>query len=132
MADYKKSHFDFLRVVCITGLLFIPTLIMGQTELESLAGKWERVVQGTALTIVLAKDGTYEVEFTGDQKTDVTGKCTIENDRITFKDTGGMAADAPGIYTFKIEEDMITFSIVNDPSNGRSGLLAGTWIRKKN
>jgi len=130
MADLNTALKKLNLGLCMILFMVTSGTLFSQTTHNDLAGTWERNVQGTTLSIVFDKDGGYQVEFTGDGITDVTGQCKIEKDRITFNDTGGMAADEPGVYSFKIENDKITFGIINDPSNGRSGLLAGIWTRK--
>jgi hypothetical protein len=124
MATIKPQVLGFI-------LIFIPAFLSGQTTTADLTGKWERTVQGITMSIVFDETGGYQVEFTGDGITDVTGTCTLEKDRITFQDTSGMAAPEPGIYSFKILDGKITFTIVDDPSQGRSALLPGTWSLKK-
>ena len=115
------------------GIIFLAIQIHlpGQTKIADLTGNWERQVQGTTLSIVIGKDGAYKVEFTGDGIPDVNGTCKLEKDRITFQDTGGRAALEPGIYSFKLQGKEITFEKIDDPSNGRSSLLQGTWTRKE-
>jgi hypothetical protein len=84
------------------------------------------------MTFILDKDMNYTVDFESDGNVEVKGTYKIDGDQITFNDKpGGYASPDPGIYTYKMEEDKITFVIKNDPTTGRSSLLAGTWTKAK-
>ena len=122
------------RYVVVTILLLVLTqfIIAAQENDSPVAGKWEKDLNGVTITLVVDKNLNYTVDFESDGNFDVKGTCKIDGNQITFNDKpGGYASRDPGIYTYKIENDKITFVIKDDPTAGRSGLLAGTWTKAK-
>jgi hypothetical protein len=97
---------------------------------DRVVGRWAKLINGRTMTFTLSPDNKYQVEFAGDEETDVWGSYEILGDQITFNDEGGeYSADVAGVYTFKVDDTSLTFTIVNDPVTGRSMLLEGTWTK---
>ena len=70
------------------------------------------------------------MEFAGDEEIDVYGSYEISGNQITFTDEGGdYSSDSSGTYEFKVADASISFTNVDDPVNGRSMLLEGTWSK---
>jgi len=97
---------------------------------DRVVGKWAKYINGRTMTFVLSSDNKYQVEFAGDEETDVWGSYEILGDQITFNDEGGeYSADVAGVYTFEVDDTSLTFTAVNDPVTGRSMLVAGSWTK---
>jgi hypothetical protein len=98
---------------------------------EAMAGKWIRQLNGRNVTFTISSDLTYEVEFTGDKEPEVRGSYVISGTRVTFNDEGGeyAAKEVPGVYEFMMDDSSLSFKKINDPVNGRSMLVEGSWSR---
>jgi len=84
------------------------------------------------MTLTILADNKYQVEFAGDEETDVWGSYELTGHQITLNDEGGdYSADVPGVYEFDVSDTSITFTEVNDPITGRSMLMEGTWTKVK-
>ena len=131
--DKQKGRKNFMRIVLAISLLLTIQLTMIARGQDSPAvGKWEKYSNGVTMAFILDKDLNYTVDFESDGNIEVRGTYTVEENTITFTDKpGGYASPDPGIYTFKIEEDKLIYTIKNDPTAGRSGLVAGTWTKAK-
>ena len=128
-----------ILLIGLTGFLLILTSWTGsfihQSEIQDdndlnklIAGSWVR--EGTTIKITFNEEGKYEVDFTGDGETNVWGTCEVKKESLIFNDEKGMASEFPGKYEWSLTEDKLTFTLINDPSDGRSSLLPGVWIRK--
>ena len=96
-----------------------------------LAGTWVKVIEMQTIQLSFTSDNKTEVEFTGDDVVDVYSSYEISRNRITFNDEAGdFAADVPGVYEFKVTDTSLSFTTVNDPVEGRSMLLEGTWSKR--
>jgi hypothetical protein len=127
-----KTNRRSLKLIGLTIFLLIVIQIPLSAQESNVAGKWERYINGATMTFVLDEKLNYTVDFDSDGNIEVNGSYKIEGNIITFNDKpGGLASPDPGVYTFVIEKDKITFVIKEDPSEGRSGLLAGSWTKAK-
>jgi hypothetical protein len=115
----------------ITVLLFSVVTCFGQDNPgDPLMGKWTKSMNGASASFVISSDTEWEVEFTGDDELDVWGSYAIAGNKITFTDEGGQySSDQPGVYEYKVDDASLIFSIVDDPVNGRSMLVEGTWTK---
>jgi len=122
----------YLRGITVSLFLLFQMSVIAQDKASPLVGTWEKFTSGVTMTFTLDSGMNYQVDFESDGNIEVQGSYTIEDNTVTFNDKpGGYATEEPGIYTFKIEKDKVTFIIKDDPSPGRSGLLAGTWMKGK-
>jgi len=115
-----------------TALLFFFVLMCnGQDDPSAqMVGKWTKSVNGRTASINLLSDHTYQVEFAGDEGVDVTGSWMISGPQITFKDEGGpYSSGTSGTYEFKLDGTTVTYKKVNDPVDGRSVLVEGSWSK---
>jgi len=91
------------------------------------AGAVSKFPAGTFTTgewaVTFSANKTYQVTQSG--KPVVEGGYTLGKDGVTFKDTGGQFAcyDSDGKYTWKIDNDTLTFIKVDDNCQGRIGVL---------
>lgn len=115
-------------------LFFILPLCRGQDDSAGqLAGSWVRVVDNTTIFLNFTSEEKVEVEFTGDEVVDVYASYVTAGKRITFQDEAGeYSSGTSGVYEFSLGENSVTFTKVDDPVDGRSMLLAGTWSRTDN
>ena len=122
----------FTKTFLVISAMFFCTLTgYGQESVSAaLMGKWIKTANGATMSFVFKSDNKWEVEFTGDDETDVYGSFVISEAKITFNDEGGQySSDVPGTYEFKLSDTSLTFTKVDDPVEGRSMLLAGTWTK---
>lgn len=122
----------FSRALLVATALFISAgICFGQDDPpEQMVGTWIKVIDMQTLTLTLSSDKKSQVEFTGDDVIDVYGRYELYETQITFTDEGGdYAADVQGVYDFKLGDNTLTFTKVEDPVDGRSMLLEGTWSK---
>ena len=114
-----------------TALLFSSLTCIGQDDTsEQVVGTWTKELNGRTFTFTLTADKKYQVEFAGDEAIDVYGSYVISGKQITFTDEGGdYNSGESGAYEFKVSDTSITFTNVDDPVDGRSMLLEGTWTK---
>ncbi len=125
----KNESFKYVLVTLFL-MLIVHFTITAQEPDSPVVGKWEKYFNGTTMTFLLEKNLNYTVDFESDGNVEVRGTYKIDGDQITFNDKpGGYASPDPGIYTYKVENNKITFVIKDDPTEGRSGLVAGTWTK---
>jgi hypothetical protein len=125
-------------VIINKALLATVTIILsvltcfGQYNPSDLPGIWGKQINGRTMTLTILADNKYQVEFAGDEETDVWGSYELTGHQITLNDDGGdYSADVPGVYEFDVSDTSITFTEVNDPITGRSMLMEGTWTKVK-
>ena len=91
------------------------------------AGAVSKFPAGTFVTgewgVTFSANNTYQVTQSG--RTVVEGGYTVGKDGVIFKDTGGQYAcyDSDGKYTWKIDNDSLTFVKIDDNCQGRIGVL---------
>ena len=126
-----KSNILTRTLVIAAALLFSVLICNGQNDpSEQVAGKWIKEINGRTLTLTLTSDKKVQVEFAGDEEIDVYGSYEISGKQITFTDEGGdYSSDSSGTYEFKVADASISFTNVDDPVDGRSMLLEGTWSK---
>ena len=126
-----KSNIYTRTLLVAAVLLFSVLTCYGQNDpSDQVVGKWIKESNGRTITLTLTFDKKVEVEFAGDDEIDVYGSYEISEKQITFTDEGGQySSDSSGTYEFKVSDTSISFTIVDDPVNGRSMLLEGTWSK---
>ena len=126
-----KSNILTRTLLVAAALLFSVLTCYGQNDpSDKVAGKWIKEINGRTLTLTLTSDKKVQVEFAGDEEIDVYGSYEISGQQITFTDEGGdYSSDSSGTYEFKVSDTSISFTNVDDPVNGRSMLLEGTWSK---
>lgn len=126
-----KSAIFSRALLIITALLLSNVTCFGQDDPSKLLmGKWTKSMNDVSASFIISSDQKWEVEFTGDDELDVWGSYAISGNHITFTDEGGeFSSDASGEYEFKVEDNSLKFTMVDDPVYGRSTLVEGTWSR---
>lgn len=95
---------------------------------DQVVGTWTKVANERTFIFTMTSDLKYQVDFIGDEEADVLGSYVISGPQITFTDEGGdYSSGTSGVYEFKVDETSIKFTIVDDPVDGRSMLVAGLW-----
>jgi hypothetical protein len=114
-----------------SAFLFSVLTVMGQDDSAALLkGSWTKSANGGTVTITFLPDYKWEVNFTGKEEPDVYGKYVISGTQITFTDEGGdYSSDSSGSYEFEVDDSSLQFTKVDDPVNGRSMLVAGSWTK---
>ena len=128
-----KSTIYTRTLLVATALFFSVLTCIGQDNpSEQVVGTWEKELNGRTFTFSLTADKKYQVEFAGDEAIDVYGSYVISGKQITFTDEGGdYSSGESGAYEFKVSDTSITFTNVDDPVDGRSMLVEGTWTKSK-
>jgi len=106
-------------------LAFIAMLPFGLMA-QSPVGTWKMSVPDengkmTPLKVDLSENGTYAIDFGADGIIDTNGKYTVEGGKMTIQDTKGSDCSEQGVYTLKIEGDILTMTRVSDGCDGRGG-----------
>jgi len=125
-----KQAFLSKTLIAAAMLLFSITACYGQDDPYDLVeGTWTKSMGGRIMKFTLKADHTYQVDFTGDEGTDVSGKFEISGTRITFNDDEGDYSEnaPPGVYEFKVSDGSLVFTEADDPLGGRSMLIEGSW-----
>ena len=126
-----KSNIFTRTLLVMAALLFSVLTCYGQNDpSEQVVGKWTKEFNERTFTFNLTSDNMYQVEFAGDDEIDVYGSYAVSGKQITFTDEGGAySSDSSGVYEFKVSDTSISFTNVDDPVNGRSMLVEGTWSK---
>ena len=97
--------------------------------LSEIEGTWASLNDGAMLTI---SGRDYTLELPNVEGTLVgKGTCLVVGNKITFVDIHGDTDCniSPGVYTFKITSDEITFEMVDDQCKSRYSMLSATWFK---
>lgn len=126
-----KTSILFRTILIASALVFSMLTAYGQEDpAGKLVGTWTKVHDMQKITFTIKEDNKTEVEFTGDGVIDVYSSFKISGKQITFNDESGeYAANVPGVYEFKVDDSSLTLTAVNDPVQGRSMLVQGTWSK---
>ena len=129
-----KSNIFTRTLLVAAVLLFSVLTCYGQNDpSDQVVGKWTKELNERTFTFNLTSDNKYQVEFAGDEEIDVYGSYEISGKQITFTDEGGdYSSNSSGVYEFKVSDTSITYTNVDDPMNGRSMLVEGTWSKATN
>ncbi len=92
-------------------------------------GAWRREFGDSQWVMKVTPKG--EVTLEKDGKIVVDSLVNVKDDQMTFDDvTGELAVEGKGTYKFKIEGKTMTFTVVEDASEGRKQVLSsGPWTR---
>jgi len=128
----KNSTFITRTILLSSIFLFTILTCMGQNESsDQVVGTWIKSAGYGNTTLVFAADNKWEVKFTGGDEPDVWGTYKLSESKITFTDEGGASSSGTsGIYEYKIAENSITFTKFDDPVDGRSMLVTGSWSKE--
>lgn len=97
-----------------------------QTSLE---GTWVSNYDGAILTITGL---SFTIENPGvDDPTKTSGKLAIEQNLVTFINTGGeeVCKDIEGRYQFTFEKDEVSFKLIKDNCESRKERMTVSWFR---
>jgi tetratricopeptide (TPR) repeat protein len=101
------------------------------TQDRAVAGTWAKInFDGDWFALTLgASDDTYEIDFPGDAQSNARGHYTLAEGQIFFEDeAGGEGCSQKGTYTYRVEEHLLTLSLVEDSCSGRARVVSGEWI----
>jgi hypothetical protein len=128
-----KTSILFRTILIASALVFSMLTSYGQEDpAKKLVGTWTKVHEMQKITFTITADNKTQVEFTGDSVIDVYSSYKISGKQITFNDEAGdYAANVPGVYEFKVDDSSLTLTVVDDPVQGRSMLVKGTWSKVK-
>lgn len=115
--------------------LLIVLLALGATtsQAQSLVNtSWKTFLGGEVndtLTLHIKQDSSW-VTNTGGAVV-VRSACKITKDTVSLQDVEGIyACPGEGVYKIKVIDDMLIFTLVSDPCEGRSGALPATkWAK---
>jgi hypothetical protein len=121
-----------LRTTIILAYILLCSLSCNKDEDSGspLEGNWTKFIEGRLCSLTVTGDNKWQAEFIGDAGTDVWGRFTISGNQITVIDEGGdYMSSSPGVYTFAVTGSSATFTVVNDPEDGRRTVIQGIWTR---
>jgi CubicO group peptidase (beta-lactamase class C family) len=98
---------------------------------DSIIGVWQKQTSDRIITRTFMPDNKVQSDFMGDPEIDIWGYYQLKGDEIVFRDIGGAACNTSGIYKFMVRNYTLTFTLMDDACDGRSGGLSGTWTREK-
>ena len=108
--------------------LLIALLLLAPLGLaaQSPVGTWKFSVPGQdgkmiPLTVNIADNGTYALDFGADSTVDTKGTYSLDKDKMTIQDTEGTDCTAPGVYTIMVDEKTLTMTRVSDGCPNRGG-----------
>ncbi len=126
----KSTMYKRTLLLSTALLLSIATCFAQDESSNPVVGKWTKSFNERPVSFTMSSENKYEVEFAGDAEIDVWGSYSISGNQITFSDEGGeYGSNESGVYEFKVSENTITFTPVDDPVYGRSILVEGTWSK---
>lgn len=106
--------------------LFSISLIMClavSVSAQSHVGKWTADFpsdQGTATLVVdIKSDGTYALDWGNDGTIEVTGKYSVDGNKMTIADDSD--CQGKGVYTFTVDNSTLTMTRVSDACPDRGG-----------
>ena len=126
--------------VAVSLMLFI-SLIAGEISAAEFRGISSHKITGSwkfkdsndgPQKITFLKDGTYNLDFDGDGKRDIWGSYRISQDWIILNDVGGdfvFDCGQQGAYSFRINDDILTFTMMADQCPSRSQAMSVQWAR---
>jgi hypothetical protein len=138
LAIFSKSalvnrNYALLLLVGLALLAVMPVVQLQAAEFPK-GSFWAMSPRGDKITIKFEDKEKFSLK-SADGKVLVTGKYKISKNQIEFTDeTGPIAAkDAkPGKYEWNFESDKLSFSKIEDESDGRSkGLTRTPWTPEK-
>lgn len=129
-----NPKYQIMKTTLLTVLLVVAGLSVSFAQ--SPEGSWTMMLadqEGNTFpaTLVFTAD-SYEAEWIDNDKPEVTGTYTMEDGKITLKDSGGEMScpGSTGIYTVSIEGDKLTMTVVTDDCEGRSAGSPMVMTRK--
>ncbi|HPI07710.1 MAG TPA: hypothetical protein PLM41_15075 [Saprospiraceae bacterium] len=106
----------------LTLIMLAPLALAAQSPV----GMWKLSIPGQdgkmiPLTVNIADNGTYTLDFGGDGVVETKGKYSLDKDKMTVQDTEGADCTAEGVYTIMVDEKTLTMTRVSDGCPNRGG-----------
>jgi len=106
----------------------------GPTALSQLTGAWENRSDGEPRAhLVIFEDRTFHVDLLAVEGIEANGRIELEKNEITFineEGTDNPSSDPrPGVYTYRVDGDRLSFQEVSDPLERRAQNLSLPWVR---
>ena len=125
-----KTHPFLFMLLLFTAPFALPA--------QSMVGSWiyqDTTPDGTEVTntMTMLEDGTFTVDFASDGKVEVLGTYAIDGSQITIRDT---PEESPcygkdGVYSFSLEGDVATITLIEDACEIRRRDRPWTITRKQ-
>jgi hypothetical protein len=131
---YLWTNTHFMRHLPVVLFVFVlaagSTTVRAQTSLKNTAWKFYVDALHDTLTMHIGVDTSFSTSSTGDIIVRSTYKTV--GDTIRIKDVDGQypCMDGEGVYKFVVDGDLLTFLLVADPCNNRSGALVDTKFKR--
>jgi len=114
-----------MKILILPFLAFLDMLPLGLMA-QNPVGTWKMSIPDedgkmTPLKLSLLEDGSYAIDFGLDGNIDIKGKYTVEGGKMTIQDTEGSDCTEQGVYSLKIEGDILTMTRLSDGCAGRGG-----------
>ncbi len=106
----------------------------GPTALSQLTGEWENRSDGEPRAqLAIFADSTFHVDLLAVEGIEANGRIDLEGNEITFINAEGTddpsSDPRPGVYTYRVDGDRLSFQRVSDPLERRAQNLSLPWVR---
>ncbi len=122
-----------MKVTFLSLSVFLVLGVSSQLTAQDYIGKWklEADMGGEKMVAIFTTTSNgYSVDFDADGTIDINGDMVVEGDQITIQDKPGpRACEEKGVYTYTVENDVLTLKIVKDECEDRG--VMGTMVMKR-
>jgi hypothetical protein len=112
------------------GLLLFIISCNSASSPAALIGTWH--TQNAQIKGIFRSNNTYELDFDGDGNTEIKGVYSVHGSRVAMSDLQGDHAcggETIGIYRYKISDDTLIFTLIEDGCENRKNNTGAKWIK---
>lgn len=121
------------------GLLYLSIFLVmaalackSKVETPAPVGVWDKTTTQASNqvlgTLELKKNSIFIFTAIAKEHSDSQGRYSLTENNITFEDD---TCYSLGTYTYRIDDNQITFELISDSCENRANALSGTWSKKK-
>jgi hypothetical protein len=121
----KKCIVFILVMTVLTGMMACKKKsTTPESTAKTIVGTWIRTHEGQLLTVVINANNT-SAGTLGSQSLP-SGTYSISGSQVSFTDS---ACPVPGVYSFSLNGDTLTMTLISDDCDGRYQLVPGIYSR---
>lgn len=129
-----KNHYLILLSIVAIGCLSSPEPLTSENiepsnDLEALLGSWIKMGPSGPVHLEFGPDSVVLGDFGGNGSVDIRSRFTLNGNAIEFLDESGRTCPELGVYRIDLQEDYISFSVIQDECQGRIQTTLGFWTR---